>query len=296
MPSVSVIIVSYNTREKLRRCLSCIEPYHEVIVVDNASSDGSAEMVRVHFPHVRLISNIENRGFGPANNQGASIASGEWLLYLNSDCYASPGAIRGLASALDSQQAVAGAGKLLNLDGTLQESVAAELTLWMVFLEQTFLERILRRFGMGYWRTRFASGTVAQVMGACLMVKRGLETFDERFFLYCEDTELCKRLSRRGFILYLPDYAFTHELGSSSSENRWLAVARYNLGKELYFAIHHGRMAEIACWTLDRLGAFIRMLGWIPIALVKPSRWTQVHLFWRVLTARADAIVPKANA
>ena len=287
MPNVSVIVVSYNTREKLRRCLSCIEPEHEVIVVDNASSDGSAEMVRTDFPNVRLIENSDNRGFGAANNQGAAIAKGPWLLYLNSDCYASPGAITCLATALTEQEAIAGGGKLLNPDGTLQESVAADLTLWMVFLEQSFLDRLFRRFGAGYWRTPKSQVVVPQVMGACLMVKNGLETFDERFFLYCEDTDLCKRLSMHGAILYVPSCEFTHEMGSSSSANRWLAVARYNLGKELYFKIHRGKAAQLFCWAMNRLGACLRLLIWT----LRGNRH-QVTLFSRVLTASKASILP----
>jgi N-acetylglucosaminyl-diphospho-decaprenol L-rhamnosyltransferase len=290
---VSVVVVSYNTREKLAQCLRCIETSHEVIVVDNASVDGSPEMVAAEFPHVHLVANEENRGFGAANNQGAAIASGEWILYLNSDCYASPGAIAGLAEMLAHGGAVAGGGRLLNVDGSLQESVAAELSLWMVFLEQTFLERPLRRFGLGYWRTkqalaRAAEGSVEvdQVMGACLLVKNGLELFDERFFLYCEDTDLCKRLKGHGTILYVPSFEFVHELGSSSANNRWLSVARYNLGKELYFEIHHGRLARRVCWVLNRFGAALRLVVWALLSLVRPSKRVQVQLFWRVLTAR----------
>ncbi len=288
---VSVVVVSFNTKEKLHHCLSCVEPEHELIVVDNASTDGSAEMVRTEFPHAKLIANEDNRGFGAANNQGATIASGEWMLYLNSDCYASPGSILGLVQALATEQAIAGGGKLLNLDGSLQESVAAKLTLWMVFLEQTMLERLLRPHGLGYWLTREAlakggAPEVEQVMGACLVVRQGLEAFDERFFLYCEDTDLCRRLRKHGSILYVPQFEFTHELGSSSSANRWLSVVRYNRGKELYFEIHHGTAARTACWLLDRLGALLRLLAWLPISFIKPSKRSQVTLFWKVLTAR----------
>jgi N-acetylglucosaminyl-diphospho-decaprenol L-rhamnosyltransferase len=295
---VSVVVVSFNTRDKLRQCLSCVVGCHEVIVVDNASHDGSAEMVRAEFPHVRLIANGENVGFGVANNQGASVATGEVVLYLNSDAYAEPGAVDLLSDAMGPGVAAAG-GMLLNPDGSLQESVAGALTLWAVFLEQTMLDKALRRSGAGYWRTRRALAQagdgvaeVEQVMGACLMVRRGLEQFDERFFLYCEDTELCKRLRRHGRILYVPSARFTHELGSSSRANRWLSVARYNRGKELYFRIHHGAAAASACWVLNRLGALLRLAGWLPVAALSPSKRGQAVLFWRVLTARPDAVSP----
>src|SRR5688572_1531266 len=98
---ISVVVVSYNTVDKLRRCLACVEPEHEVIVVDNGSSDGSAAMVKAEFPSARLIENSGNVGFGAANNQGMELARRELVLFLNSDCYASPGAIDQVASALD---------------------------------------------------------------------------------------------------------------------------------------------------------------------------------------------------
>ena len=127
-PKVSVVVVSYNTREKLRCCLQCLESRHEVIVVDNASKDGSPEMAAADFPAVKLIANKENRGFGAANNQGTDVASGELVLYLNSDAYADPGAVDELARVFDDPGVVAAGGRLLNPDRTLQQSIENELT------------------------------------------------------------------------------------------------------------------------------------------------------------------------
>lgn len=311
---VSVIVVSYNTREKLRRCLSCIEPEHEVIVVDNASSDGSADMVLSEFPHAKLIRNTENRGFGAANNQGLDVMTRELALFLNSDCYASPGAIACLAKAFDSEPGsqpaavrrfrpiVAAGGKLLNSDGSLQDNVAGNLTLWRVLWEQLNLDR----FGpFRYWHTaefELASikhrspVTVVQVMGACLMIQP-VERFDERFFLYCEDTELCHRLRKHGQIVYTPQAIFTHDLGSSSTQNRWKSVALYNRGKELYFSIHKGRLQAGTCWVLNRFGALVRLLAWTIASILTlfQSRTTtsKVALFARVLTAPVNG--PRTN-
>lgn len=282
--NVSVIVVSFNTREKLRVCLERIEPEHEVIVVDNGSSDGSAEMVADAFPHVKLIRNPENLGFGAANNLGMSAATRSLILFLNSDCYASPGAISTLASCFEDQTVVAAGGKLLNPDGSLQESVARELTLGAVASEQFLLEKT--HLTKSYWATPRTGGPqeCVQVMGACLMI-RPLERFDERFFLYCEDTDLCYRLRKHGKILYCPDAVFTHELGSSSSGvGRWKSVARYNRGKELYFLIHRGPFAMYACWSLDRSGALLRLLLWLLATVFTLGRTRgQVALFARVL-------------
>ncbi len=288
--TVSVIVVSYNTKDKLRQCLTCIEAEHEVIVVDNASTDGSPEMVSEEFPAVKLIPNADNRGFGAANNQGLDVMSRQLALFLNSDCYAKPGAIFRLAQMFRDKEVVAVGGRLENLDGSFQLSVADHLTLWKVFQEQTFLELLLRNFGLGYWFVEPFKEVrvVPQVMGACLMV-RPVEKFDERYFLYCEDTDLCKRLSKHGKIVYEPDAQFIHELGSSSTGiGRWKSVARYNRGKELYFAIHSGKLASAICLLFNRLGACLRLLIWLVLCMITLGLYkrfrNQVSLFWRVLT------------
>jgi GT2 family glycosyltransferase len=295
-PGVSTIVVSFNTREKTRACLAALGTESEIILVDNASADGSPEMVAQEFPHVKLIRNSENRGFGPANNQGIDAASRELLLFLNSDAYAHPGALRTLASAFADSSVVAAGGRLLNPDGSLQQSTAGRLTLWAVFCEQTLLEKAFPGSPLAspYWNTsrlmqEGGEPETEQVMGAALMCRAGLERFDERFFLYCEDTDLCLRLRRHGRIVYVPDAAFTHDLGSSSSANRWKAIARYNRGKELYFQIHGGIPAMAICWLFDRLGALLRLAAWLLLCVatlfsVKRYR-DQALLFSRVLVA-----------
>ncbi len=289
---MSVVVVSYNTIDELRRCLCCIEVDHEVIVVDNGSSDGSPEMVEASFPSVRLIRNTTNEGFGAANNLGVGFATRKWVLFLNSDAYAKPGAIARIA--IDAADSVAAGGRLLNLDGSLQQSVAGPLTLWNVFLEQSMLEKLFPT----YWRTPTGNHVVAvyQVMGACLLARRELARFDERFFLYCEDTELCERLRPHGRIVYCPKAEFEHELGLSSKDRRWLAVARYNSGKELYFRIHRGPVSATICRILNRLGSALRLLVWI-VLLVPTLGQTrpQVSLFWRVLTSKPQDIDPRGR-
>jgi GT2 family glycosyltransferase len=281
MIPVSVIIVSFNTRDLLLQCLSAIEPHHQVIVVDNASSDGSADRVVAEFPQVVIIRNTKNRGFGAANNQGMDVATLDRILLLNSDACPMPGAIDRLAAALDDPGVAACGGRLQFADGRLQESACRELTLWAVFCEQTFLEKLVPRSKLfnGYWvSSRLPNGgEVEQVMGACLMMRPG-ERFDERFFLYCEDTELCKRLRHNGRILYEPNAVFVHALGASSIAERWRSVVYYNRGKELYFALHRGPIAAAACWSINRFGALLRIFAG---GLVGPKART----FWRVLLA-----------
>ncbi len=288
--NVSVIVVSYNTCDHLRACLASVvdQPeVSEVIVVDNASRDGSREMVSTDFPTVRLVRNAQNRGFGAANNQGLELASSSLILLLNSDCVAHPDAIKRLAESFKDPKVVAAGGMLLDANGT-QSSCASPLTLWAVFCEQSGLEKFFptSRWFSPYWETKRLlltrskeSSPVAQVMGACLMM-RPLERFDEEFFLYCEDTELCFRLLKKGQILYVPTAKFEHALGASSAGNRGWSVAMYNRGKELFFQKHFGRRHAMACLILNRWGAKLRLV----LGLITFSK-RRVSIFWRVLSA-----------
>lgn len=288
-PKVSVIVVSYNTRDLLRRCLESLEGVHEVIVVDNASRDGSPEMVESEFPSARLIRNRLNRGFGAANNQGLDLMTGELALLLNSDALASPGAISRLASVFADPGVVAAGGRLLDDEGREQPSCCASLTLWAVVCEQLLLEKLFPRSRLlsPYWLNGRLKGTgpfeVEQCMGACLMM-RSVERFDERFFLYCEDTELCYRLRKHGRVLFVREASFGHALGASSSKSRWLAVARYNRGKELYFSLTRRFLSMATCWVLNRLGALVRLMGGL-LLVWHPSGREKVSIFWRVLFA-----------
>lgn len=265
---VSVIVVSYNTREHLRRCLkSLVGEAAEVIVVDNASKDGSPDVVAEEFPKVKLIRSPHNVGFGTANNRGMEAATQPLVLFLNSDAEAERGSIATLASVFDDPNVIAAGGRLYD-DRGLQSSCCSQLTLWRVFCEQTALEKLFPgSIFDSYWLSRRLAQRgpgpheVAQVMGACLMM-RPVERFDESFFLYCEDTELCLRLARRGRIFYV-DAPFRHALGTSTERNRGWAVAMYNLGKEMYFAKHRGLLAKWTCLFLNRSGGFLRLLAGI---------------------------------
>ncbi|OYT75574.1 MAG: glycosyl transferase, partial [Armatimonadetes bacterium JP3_11] len=235
-PDLSIIIVSYNTRELLRECLESLRgAAAEIIVIDNASPDGSASMVAECFPKVRLIANSENRGFGAACNQGLQIAQGRYALILNADIRAEAGAIQRLVAFMDAHpDAAACGGQLRYPDGRIQPSCARELTLWWVFCEQSMLAKLFPRtrlFG-GYWRTYWDfSSTIEteQVMGACMMLRRPFPLFDESYFLYCEDTDLCYRIRQAGGkIYYVHDAVFVHHLGASGEPQRAAMVIYYN--------------------------------------------------------------------
>lgn len=300
---LTISIVSYNTRALLDEALSALGQEHEVIVVDNASRDGSAEMVRERHPHVRLIESERNLGFGAGHNLALAAASAPLVLLLNSDARPLPGSISRLLEVMGDPSIAACGGRLEFPDGRTQNSCCSALTLWAVFCEQTMLEKAFPSSPLfsPYWQNRRLMKRpgevfdVEQVMGACLLFRRQ-ERFDEDYFLYVEDTDLCLRLRRHGRIVWVKDAPFIHALGASSEgAGRAAAVARYNRGKELYFRKHRGRLAALVCLQLNRLGALLRLTIW-SLASLTGSRAARekARLFRRVLTAplRGPALPP----
>lgn len=303
--ALSIIIVNWNTREHLRACLRSIfdhppnEPF-EVWVVDNASSDGSTDMVRQEFPQVRLIANEENLGYGRANNQALRWAEGEFALVLNSDIEVLPGALQALIDFMRTHpSAHAVGGQLILPSGQIQPSCSERLTLWAVFCEQMLLAKAFPRsrlFG-GYnltWWSYDSVREVEQVVGACLLLRRqpngSFPLFDERYFMYAEDTELCHRIRKAGGrIYYVPEAKFKHHLGASSEQEMVRAemVKAYNRSRILFFREVYGAWSVPIYRLLIAAGALLRLLLWCGAWLVgKPPRShaaRHVALFWQVL-------------
>lgn len=303
--ALSIIIVNWNTREHLQACLHSIfayppdEPF-EVWVVDNASSDGSVDMLRAEFPQVRLIANEHNLGYGRANNQALRQARGEFALVLNSDIEVTPGALQTLLDFMrDHPEAWAVGGQLILPSGKIQPSCSERLTLWAVFCEQTLLAKAFPRsrlFG-GYnltWWSYDSVREVEQVVGACLLLRRqpdgSFPLFDERYFMYAEDTALCHRIRRAGGkIYYVPQARFKHHLGASSEQESVRAemVKAYNRSRILFFREVYGAWSVPVYRLLITAGALLRLLLWCGAWLLgKPSRSHATHhvaMFWEVL-------------
>ncbi len=258
---LSVIIVSWNVADYLRRCLESLRneagrstlPSFETIVVDNASTDGTQELVRASFSEVRLIANRDNRGFTGGNNQGIAAARGRYLLLLNPDAEVTAGALRLMAEYMESHPEVGVLGpQLLNTDGTHQSSRRRFPTLTTAFVESTMLQRylpnssLLRRY---YCLDLPANETqeVDWVVGACLMVRREaveqVGSLDEAFFMYSEEMDWCYRFKRAGWkVAYLPEARVVHHYARSSSQDLPHQHIRFQASKCLYFAKHHGRL------------------------------------------------------
>ena len=294
VPDVSVCIVSYNTCDFLRACLTSLEARAaegeatlEIIVADNGSTDGSRELVLTDFPGVRLVDTGGNIGYGRGNNAGLEDACGRYFLIFNSDAETPPGAIATLVKFLDTNPTAGAAGaQLVSPDGTLQTSWDAVPTLFDILCEQLYIPR--RR------RENKSSGDapfeVPWICGACLMVRAGVFRdvggFDPAYFMYFEDTDLCVRIRKAGHpVFFVPEARIKHHLGASSGRD-WRIRARmivaYNQSRYHFFTgevgFMHGKLVKL--YTL--LGATLRLLAWSVIVVARPGSRDQVRLFAEV--------------
>lgn len=251
-PAVSVIIVSYNTRDLLLSCLSSLQSVTlaiETIVVDNASTDGSAEAARAHVIHPRVLAQSDNLGFGKANNIGIRAAQAPYVLILNSDAAVRPGSIETLAALLDARPTVGIVGpRNLNTDGSVQLSFGPDLTPWNEWQQRRRM-RALRR-GDPKAKRRVEEMTArehepAWISGSCVLVRRDLllrlDGFDEGFFLYEEDVDLCVRVRQAGFkVLFTPNAEIVHHLGRSMATAPSRSRQAYRDSHIRFYQKHNG--------------------------------------------------------
>jgi GT2 family glycosyltransferase len=238
---LTIIIVSYNTREITRACLSSLrraglQLSYEVVAVDNASSDGSPEMIQQEFPEVTLVRNTQNLMFAKANNQGMRIARGKYILLLNSDTLVEPGNLERLYDFIERRQPEVGCvgPRVLNAAGTTQFEGEAFDSYWYVLCSCLFIDKLplpmpIKKSLLPLGFPRGLVGRVREVgwvSGCCMMFPRGLfgvvGGFDEDFVFYCEDAEFCYRLHKHGFHTWVVPAATITHLGGAS----WLAAKR----------------------------------------------------------------------
>jgi len=230
---LSIVIVSYNGREHLRRCLASLAAHppaaeSEVIVVDNDSRDGSAPMVASEFPHVRLLRMPRNLGFAAGANRGAREATGEAVVLLNPDSEVEADPFAPMLAYLR-EHADAGivAPRLLNPDGSLQLSCRSFPAFSVaLFNRYSLLTRLFprNRYSRQYLLSDWHHDSISEVdwvSGACLTVRRSLfeeiGLLDEGYFMYIEDVDLCQRVHRAGYgVVYLPQTSVIHHIGRSS--------------------------------------------------------------------------------
>lgn len=250
---VSVIIVSFNVRSLLLKCLSSIERTKgdlnvEVIVVDNNSSDDSVAAVRREFPQTIIKENNNNAGFSAANNQGMSLASGEFFFLLNPDTELHEDALSLLFTKLNSSDYSVVAPQLLNSDGSIQSSCWKAPTLLSIFLETMYLHRFmnLRIYNEGQYKTDFFPEAIS---GAALFFKSTLFMriggLDEQFF-WSEDTDFCIRASQIAPLAYISNSKVTHHSGKSSIDRYHIVLPNQVLSKVKLIRKHRTRLKYYA--------------------------------------------------
>ncbi len=265
---LSTIICNYNTRDPLARALESLlatqgDLDQEIIVVDNASRDGSAAMVRARFPTVTLIEAGANRWFSGGNNLGLRAAHGEYALILNPDTILQPGTLATLVGYLDGHPTVgAVTARMTFADGTLQRNCSRFPTFADALLDYTLLGvlfprwRARRRRLMWYedW-DRLSTRAVEVAPGSCLMVRRAILAqigyFDERLKLFFTDDDLCRRVVGTGAAIhYVAEAVLVHDEHASLSQVPRLTQRIYWQDLLTYTRIYHGRLAA---WTLALL-------------------------------------------
>lgn len=258
-PELSAILVNYNAGGELRRALQSIaDEMHqrrwEAVVIDNASTDGSQAIVREFASNASGISNPTNVGFARAVNQGIAATSSPRVLIMNPDCRLVAGAVATLRAELDRHESCAIAGpRILNPDGTLQGSARGDPDMLTgLFGRSALLGRALpwlpgsRRniVSAAAVRSGHQSVVVDWVSGACMMARRDalvdVNGFDERYFLYWEDADLCRRLRAAGYhVRYVPGATAIHRVGQSSKSARDASIRAFHASAYLYYTTHN---------------------------------------------------------
>ncbi len=283
-PRVSVIIVSYNTRDLLGRCIASARESAgdlacEIVVVDNGSRDGSADYVRREHPEAKLVESGRNLGFAKANNVGYELSSGEYVVLLNSDAFLVGDSLRAAARLMDDRPEVGLAGgRLIGEDGSWQPSARSFPGIANDFLTISGLAAKYRRspvFGRPDM-TYIDQGRELYcdwVPGAFTIIRRSaieeVGFFDERFFLYYEEVDLCRRIKRAGWkIAYWPAITVIHIGGASTAMFSRELVTRSGMqmslwrlqSQYLYYRKNHGRSKAFASMAFERAFNRLRLL------------------------------------
>lgn len=267
-PELSVILVNYNDLSHLKECLFSLSdtvkdiPF-EVIVIDNFSSDGSPEWIRENAPRVRLIANTENEGFARANNLGIQESRGEYVLFLNTDTILQPQAVSILLAKLKSDRTVGAVGPaLLTGERTFQVSFGQKVS----FLRELFQKIVLNPFYRIRLKGKVDIRRVGWLSAACLLTRKDVleevGSFDENFFLYFEDIDLCIRIRHKNYILeYLPRARVFH-LGGASTEGLKLFSRYYYRKSQLYYYRKHNSKTSLMLLRIYLRLNFCLLIGW----------------------------------
>lgn len=275
--NLSIIIISYKTKELLRNCLksiynSKIDFPFEIIVVDNHSDDKSPEMVKEEFKEVKLILNDKNVGFGQANNQGMRLAKGKYFLLLNSDTEIVDKAIEKMVRLIEERREIGVIGcKLLYKNGGIQQSAGYLPRLSKIFFWQTFIDdlpvikNIIKPYQVSDINFYKKEHEVGWVTGAFFLLRKEIFEktggFDEKIFMYSEEVEWCQRISQAGFKIYFTPITHVYHLKNASpKETNGNALISEYQGLIYFFKKHKPKWEMIFLPLILKVGAFLRRI------------------------------------
>lgn len=282
-PDVSVIVVNWNLKDILHECLESVRTHGaglsvELIVIDNASGDGSAEMIAAEFPEALLIRNAENRGFSFANNQGMEAAGGRYIFLLNSDAILHENALAQMVAFMDAHPEAGICGpRVINPDGTPQLRSKGYFPSIPRALAHFFLPSGVRRglaHSLGFYEStyNFETGPVDWLSGCGIMVRReavdDVGVLDADVFMYCEDVDWCFRMKQAGWrIDYFPTAVVTHYGGQSMKLQTGRTVGAHAAGLMVFYAKYHGAAKTAVFRGIVWLGYGVNAIGWLMAGL-----------------------------
>jgi hypothetical protein len=293
-PSLSVIIINWNTRQLLDQCLKSVSINlqnldHEVIVVDNGSTDGSKDMVRNDFPEAILIENQENAGFAKANNQAIRVSQGEYILLLNSDAFLTPNAIQKMITVMESDLSIGIAGaRLIYPDGSSQISHGPLPTFWSEVGSLFGLDKLQKV--KGSQREYEETGTVS---GACMLIRKTLldqiGLLDEAFFMFSEEVDLCNRCHKLGAkVVYVHSATVIHTHAGSTGLTVQRIMRLYK-GKLLYFYKHSGPIVENRLKRMMLIASKIKGMIYRLLRVISLGRIRKDE-FWRAVSKELSGL------
>jgi GT2 family glycosyltransferase len=319
-PTISVVIVSWNARDYLMQCLASLSAEEcryplEIIVVDNASSDGSADAVATRYPDVRLIRKTENLGFAKANNIGVSASSGKYFCFVNSDVKVLPDCVNRLVSFCEENPTVGMVGpRVIGADGKLQRSCMGFPSVWNMLCRALALDTLFPRIKAftGYKLYHWPQESLKSVdilMGCFWLVRREALTqvglLDEEFFMYAEDWDWCKRFWAKGWQIFFVPAAEAIHYGGASSSNApvrfYLEMKRANLQ---YWKKHHSWFAVVSYFAIMCVQELLRSAAYSIAGLIKGStrevfhfkmRRSLICLKWLISSGLSSGRLPSGN-
>jgi GT2 family glycosyltransferase len=291
---ISIIIVSWNTKKYMEECLTSLRGMEgnvsaEIIVVDNASADGTPEMIRTQFPDVKLIETGANLGFAKGNNVGIKEATGKYICLINSDVNVPSDCLNKMHAFMEQEPSIGLLGPgMLRPDGKVYRSGMRFPTLWNLFLRALFLDSLFKSTGFfgGFLMKDFQfdhTRDIDVLNGWLWMARReALEQvgpLDGRFFMYAEDVDWCQRFHLAGWrVVFYAEAQAVHYGGASAAS----APSRFNVEMQRanlqYWKKYHGRISLFFYLMIGCLSYTVRALGWAVIFLTKKSSRSRANI------------------